>query len=281
MASQTTSAAGIEGAHRGHTSGSTALHGRIEAIGIHDLLRVSVMKRSTGRLLVFSDQEDAEIYYEDGRLVAAFSGSLSGQACLEQVLRMQEGEFEFAWGLAPAPDRKSSGLHEAMLAEVKKYYVNRVGTSDHTHSQADRRSGMHSRVAVSGRDNGRVAGAKKPTIQSVQPEQPSTAPARERPAQAAGAEALSGEVGSGTLDGAGRVLARSGSLSQQDAGLAALVCKLSASLGTALGTRELHRFEITAPGDKMLACTMAAGGLRIAKVSADRDPESVWRGLDR
>jgi hypothetical protein len=127
MASTINTTVQSDSASGGGSSGGTTLHGRIEAIGIHDLLRVSAVKHSTGRLLVFNDLEDAELYYEQGRLVAAISAINEGNDCLRQVLSMHEGEFEFASGMTAPADRKCMNLHEVMLTAVKQYYEDRVG----------------------------------------------------------------------------------------------------------------------------------------------------------
>src|SRR5512145_1886433 len=84
MANPTTNIEAAEGSVQVATG--TTLSGRIEAISVEDLLRVSMTKRSTGRLVVFNDQFDAELYYVQGRLVAIVSGNRSGKELLKPIL---------------------------------------------------------------------------------------------------------------------------------------------------------------------------------------------------
>lgn len=92
----------------------TTLSGRIEAISIEDLLRVSMTKRSTGRLVVFNDHFDAELYYVQGRLVAIISGNRSGKDLLKPILEMVEGEFEFTSGIDVARAQFDATAHDAL-----------------------------------------------------------------------------------------------------------------------------------------------------------------------
>lgn len=308
-------------AAQGHASGSTTLHGRIEAIGIHDLLRISVSRQSTGRLLVFNDRQDAEIYYEEGRLVAAVSGSIAGEECLSQALQMNDGEFEFAWGLLATPDQKTPALHEAMLLAVKQFYESRVTNRQSAgaqNAQGERRlSGVHKVAPVDTSSTAAVTPAAvtiiapqapapqhtvprptppdraqlpqqhSPTPSSPTPSSP-TQPLTAEPQAPAAQNTASppvtsppGELGSATVDPNGRVLQRSGALSQQDAALAALIFKLSGSLGSPLGMRDLRRFELSSPGDKTLACAISGGELRLAKTSPETDLDTVWKRLEK
>jgi hypothetical protein len=97
----------------------TALRGRIEAISGEDLLRISVTKRSTGRLLVFNDSYDAELYYLQGRLIAAVSGSSHGKEVLKCVLEMVDGEFEFANGIQIAKEQHDPNLNDALTLALR------------------------------------------------------------------------------------------------------------------------------------------------------------------
>lgn len=167
----------IDDSGQAPNSGSTTLHGRIEAIGIHDLLRVSTGKASTGRLLVFNDTSDAEIYYEQGRLVAVVSGASFGAECLQQVLLMQEGEFEFAVGLQATAERKTPNLHEAMIASIREHYEVQV----RNRQAAVRASGEEARSSGVHKIDGQEAAAAQPAAAPGRSPAPSRA-AAPRPA---------------------------------------------------------------------------------------------------
>ena len=106
--------------------GGTALRGRIEAIGVFDLLRIAVTKGNTGRLLVFNDQFDAELYYVEGRLVTAVANSLKGRDALKGVFDMSEGEFEFAQDIEMPAAQHDAALHDVMMSAIKIHYQERV-----------------------------------------------------------------------------------------------------------------------------------------------------------
>lgn len=112
MANPTTNIEAAEGSVQVATG--TTLSGRIEAISVEDLLRVSMTKRSTGRLVVFNDQFDAELYYVQGRLVAIVSGNRSGKELLKPILEMVAGEFEFASGIEVARAQYDATAHDAL-----------------------------------------------------------------------------------------------------------------------------------------------------------------------
>jgi hypothetical protein len=262
MGSQTKSSVSTDGANQGAAPGGATMRGRIEAIGIQELLRISAIKGGTGRLLVFNDHDDAELYYEQGRLVAAVSGSNSGRDCLQQALQMHDGEFEFAPGITAAPEHKLPNLHEGMVGAIRDYYEKQTPAGDARPS-----SGVH-KVSPE-------KGAPGP------PPKPASASSADRaaPKEAPDSELAPGELGAAVIDVGGRVLRRSGSFSQHDAGLAALAFKISARLSGVMGARDLHGFEIHVPGNKALICASSSEGLRISKTSADADTESTWKRL--
>ncbi|HET9960219.1 MAG TPA: DUF4388 domain-containing protein [Polyangiaceae bacterium] len=248
-------------------SGSTTLRGRIEAIGIHDLLRVSVSKGSSGRLLVFNEQSDSELYYEHGRLMAVTSGSEHGPECLEKVLGMTEGEFEFAWGLVAEPERRTADLHERMLAAVKEFYERQVRERAKSRPEGRLNSGVH-KVAAPAESSPSDAARNEATAEPAA-------------AAAAGEEVPVGELGRATLDAAGRVIAREGTFTQYDAGLAALTLKVAAAIGSALAVKDLQGFEVHAAGGQGLVCLVNSTGMRAVKTSVDMDIDVLRKRLEK
>jgi len=308
----------VEEQGAGPNSGSTTLHGRIEAIGIHDLLRVSMGKRSTGRLLVFNDTQDAEVYYEQGHLVAVICGASFGAECLQQVLQMQEGEFEFAVGLQTTAESKTPNLHEAMIGSIREHYEQQVRNRQSARAAGEepRSSGVHkieeqaagpapaaatparspapprptaprAAAPASAAASGAPA-SPKPTTPGPANATPQRAPAPTPSSSAVGAtppasgaktQLFPGELGSAVIDASGRVLQRLGSLTQHEAALVALAHKLATRLGASLGARESQGLELHAAGEKSLFCIAAAEGIRISKISPDADPDSIWKQL--
>lgn len=274
MPSPNQSAASNDRGQSEPTSGSTTLRGRIEAIGIHDLLRVSVSKGSSGRLLVFNDHTDSELYYEHGRLTAVTSGSEFGPECLEKVLGMADGEFEFAWGLSVEPERRTADLHERMLAAVKEFYEKQVRERAGAKAKSENRltSGVHKVAAPA-----EIAAAENARAQQ---DGSATAAASDAPAAAANTTE-DGELGRASLDATGRVVTREGNFSQYDAGLAALTLKVASTIGSALAVKDLQAFEVHASNGQGLVCLLNAGGLKAVKTSADIDIDVLRKRLDK
>lgn len=282
--------------------GGTALHGNIEAIGIHDLLRIAVTKGSTGRLLVFNDQTDAELYYEEGHLVSVTSSHARGRDQLYVVLSMVEGEFEFARGLQIDVSEHDLELHDAMLHAIKEHYQQRVRIKQEASdkaSQVPRMSGVH-RVAptptVSVTPEGATAVTSGPPLAPPRREE---APLLETPTVPRPSDALSlpkmsvthpeatepsklvaGEIGRGSVDFTGRLGDKVGTMTSQESALAALVFKQSQLIANILGMRGLERFEILGTNASTLLCRNAKDKLLVSHTSADADVDAIWRLLD-
>lgn len=297
-------------------TGGTALRGRIEAIGVFDLLRIAVTKGNTGRLLVFNDQFDAELYYVEGRLVAAIANALKGRDALKGVFEMTEGEFEFAQDIEAPTGQDDPALHDVMTAAIKSHYQERVrarqdsGTTPAIKTRPDsvgnmpvakdrldsvgnmpvakdrpdslsnmpavRVSGMH-RVA----EDARVA--VSPIVSIDQPTPP-TSNASLGPIPTTVSlgheDLLDGEFGRAITDSAGRTTLKRGNVSPQETALAALASKTAQTLATILGMRDLQRFEIIGENNRVLLCRVAKDGIHLSAASGTTDADAVWKELD-
>jgi hypothetical protein len=257
----------------------TALRGRIEAIGIYDLLRIGVSKTTSGRLLVFNDQFDAELYYEQGRLVAVTSDSGKGADSLIRVLEMSEGEFEFTTGAELPTAQHDSAVHDSMMTAIKAHYQERVRLrQESTGDQPPlvRTSGVHRVVTEQSVD-------VSPIVNIEQPGESATSTVPARPSNAASvssARLLPGELGRAIADIAGRASAKVGTVSPQEAALVALASKQAQSLATILGMRDLQRFEIVASNHRALLCQVAKDGIHFSAISDGADLDHIWAGLE-
>lgn len=226
--------------------GGTALQGRIEAIGIFDLLRVAVTQNSTGRLMLFNDYDEAALYYEHGRLIEAWSGSERGISALKAVLRLHVGEFEYTRDASIHVEQPDARLHEVLMLAIKEYYQQRVLARKQGANPAPRVSGVH-RVSV-----------------------PSALP----PLLARG------ELGRARVDQSGRHLERTGQISLQDTACASLIRTLANDIAGELELQHLERFELRSGQTKALLCRVVPAGLMVSKVGSEPDLLEVWQGLE-
>lgn len=71
------------------------LRGSLGDLAITDLVQIPLGNGKTGELLIATDEEDARLYYVDGRLVHLVSGDLRGGQVLDLIVGWTDGEFEF------------------------------------------------------------------------------------------------------------------------------------------------------------------------------------------
>jgi hypothetical protein len=275
----------------GQPARGTALRGRIEAIGVFDLLRIAVTQGSTGRLLVFNDQFDAELHYAEGRLVAAVSPNRAAAESLNMALQMTEGEFEFTAGTELTAEQQDASLHGALTQAIKNHYQQRVrarqdSTSDASANQRPRGDSPSDPAFIKTSGVHRLSSDSSVTVSPVVSIGPTPAGvASAVPAQATALAAepsrlLAGEVGRAITDGGGRTSAKIGNISPQEAALVALASKLAQNLATFLGMRELQRFEIAGANKRALLCSMAKDGIHFSAVASDEvDLHGVWQEL--
>lgn len=257
-------------------TGGTSLRGRIEAIGVFDLMRIGVTNESTGRLLVFNDTFDAELYYVEGRLVAIVSGNGIGAKALELVQQMTEGEFEFVSGIEIPVEQHDESLHEAMTSAIKSHYQQRVRArqeSSRDLSVTPRTSGVHRAVGQTEVSVSPIVNIEQPSISAI-PQVNSADASGQAP------QLLEGENGRATTDIAGRTRGKLGVVTPQEAALVALTTNLAKSLTSILGMRDLQRFEIRGADNRGLLCRLTADGIRLSCVTEAADITAIWRQLD-
>jgi hypothetical protein len=275
-----------------HPTGGTALRGRIEAIGVFDLLRIAVSKGNTGRLLVFNDEFDAELYYVEGRLVAAIASSKRGRDALAGVFVMTEGEFEFAQDLVLPETDHDSALHDVMMAAIKSHYQERVRARQDSSTNIPVASKARNEslpsmpaVRISGThlvsDDARIGVA--PIVSIEKPPPAASVPradAPPRPPTLSNEPLRSGEFGRATTDNAGRTTAKRGDISAQDTALATLASKTAQSVASILGMRDLQRLEIVGVNNRALLCKIQKEGIVLSVATNSADFDGIWKELE-
>lgn len=71
------------------------LRGSLGDLAIVDLVQIPLGSGKTGELLIATEEEDARLYYVDGKLVHLVSGDLRGRPVLDLIVSWTDGEFEF------------------------------------------------------------------------------------------------------------------------------------------------------------------------------------------
>jgi hypothetical protein len=255
-----------------HLSNGTQLRGQIKAIGIVDLLRVAISQRSTGRLLLFNDGSDAVLHYERGRMVAAISGSTSGNLALSLVLAFDRGEFEYV------PEELSRNvtydplLHDVLLLAIQQHDQTRVDSIRGGRMEVptfSKTSGIHP-VAT------REPFEEKEMIQSVTTSNDSNGSS---PSVRSHTVLAPGELGRAITDSTGRICERIGTIASEDTACAARLARIGKDVASIFGFENLERIEVNRP-TKSLLCRMASDGFRVARVNAESDLELVWQGLE-
>ncbi|MGC4065652.1 MAG: DUF4388 domain-containing protein [Polyangiaceae bacterium] len=241
--------------HRASSSatGGRILNGRIEAIGVFDLLRVAVTQKSTGKLLLCNEEHLVELYYESGSLVQARSNDKRGMKALLLAMSMSEGEFEYVSDQILPGERIDGRLHDTMMLAITEHYRELVSArrSDSGQPPAHRGSGVH-RVGTQ----------------------------REASQEQAAARLCRGELGRGVVDSAGRTQATVGAIEDVDLGCAAKLADLSYELASAFGFSRLERFEVRRGHRGGLLCRLARDGIRVARIDHDPELERIWLELE-
>jgi predicted regulator of Ras-like GTPase activity (Roadblock/LC7/MglB family) len=74
---------------------ATVLRGSLSDIRVTDLVAIPSSSGGTGELVIATIDDDARLYYVNGGLVHLELGDLRGRRVLQEIVRWDEGEFEF------------------------------------------------------------------------------------------------------------------------------------------------------------------------------------------
>jgi hypothetical protein len=258
-----------------NASNGTHLRGQIKAIGIIDLLRVAISQRSTGRLLLFNHGGGVDLHYEQGKLVAAVSGSISGKLALSFALAFESGEFEYV----PEESRNSIThdplVHDILLLAIQQHDRTQVdsirGGRKHA-PMVSTTSGIHPVAMIEPFE-------EKEMIQSVPTSNDSVGSYAPVASVRTRFVLAQGELGRAISDSTGRICERIGAIASEDTACAARLARLGKDIASIFGFENLERLEVNRP-TKSLLCRTAKDGLRVARVNAEPDLELVWQGLE-
>jgi hypothetical protein len=96
-----------------------ALKGTLKDMPIIDLVQFPHSGRKTGNLIISGTDAEARLSYENGSLVHATLGDLSGMAALVRIVDWDEGTFEFVPDAEPEARSIDLDLHRAVMQALK------------------------------------------------------------------------------------------------------------------------------------------------------------------
>jgi hypothetical protein len=109
------------------------LRGSLTDLAVVDLVQIPLGNQKTGELLIATEEQDARLYYVDGRLIHATSGDREGPAVLDAIVSWTEGEFEFRPDVLTEEPRSEGDLNSMLVSAVDnlrvKVFVRPVGVS--------------------------------------------------------------------------------------------------------------------------------------------------------
>jgi len=97
---------------------TTATTGRLHAMPLPALVRWLELERRSARLVLTQAAERGEIFFAEGRIIAAVQGRRLGETAVYQLLTWQEGAFEIVGEPGtPPPGTETRQANEELLAE--------------------------------------------------------------------------------------------------------------------------------------------------------------------
>jgi CheY-like chemotaxis protein len=93
--------------------------GVLRRVGLSDVIQMECLARNSSILEIYNQHVIGRIYIEDGQLIHAAGGDLTGEQALQKLLSLPGGSFELAQFEAP-PQQTLSGPYEFLLMEAAR-----------------------------------------------------------------------------------------------------------------------------------------------------------------
>lgn len=93
--------------------------GVLRRVGLSDVIQMECLARNSSILEIYNQHVIGRIYIEDGQLIHAAGGDLTGEQALQKLLSLPGGSFELAQFEAP-PKQTLSGPWEFLLMEAAR-----------------------------------------------------------------------------------------------------------------------------------------------------------------
>lgn len=93
--------------------------GMLRRVGLQDVIQMECLGRNSSILEVHNEQVLGRIYIEDGNIIHATDGALTGESALQRLLSLSGGSFELV-PFGPPPERTIEGQWESLLMEAAR-----------------------------------------------------------------------------------------------------------------------------------------------------------------
>jgi CheY-like chemotaxis protein len=93
--------------------------GVLRRVGLHDVIQMECLGRNSSMLEVYNEHVLGRIYIEEGDIIHAAGGELTGERALQRLLALPGGSFELA-PFEPPPQRTINGPWELLLMEAAR-----------------------------------------------------------------------------------------------------------------------------------------------------------------
>lgn len=99
------------------------LRGSLTDLSVVDLMQIPLGNQKTGELLIATEDQDARLYYADGKLIHAISGDRDGPAVIDTIVAWTEGEFEFRPDVVAETSNGGGDLNSKLHSAVNNVRV--------------------------------------------------------------------------------------------------------------------------------------------------------------
>jgi len=93
--------------------------GMLRRVGLQDVIQMECLGRNSSVLEVYNEQVLGRIYIENGNIVHAAGGDLTGERALQRLLALPGGSFELV-PFEPPPEKTINGPWEFLLMEAAR-----------------------------------------------------------------------------------------------------------------------------------------------------------------
>ena len=93
--------------------------GVLRRVGLQDVIQMECLGRNSSVLEVYNDHVLGRIYIEDGNIIHAAGGEMTGEPALQKLLALPGGSFELV-PFEPPPNKTISGPWEFLLMEAAR-----------------------------------------------------------------------------------------------------------------------------------------------------------------
>ena len=93
--------------------------GLLKSVGLQDVIQLECLGRNSSVLEAYNEHVFGRIYIENGNIIHAAGGDLTGESALQQLLALPGGSFELV-PFEPPPQNTISGAWESLLMEAAR-----------------------------------------------------------------------------------------------------------------------------------------------------------------